>query len=733
MKEFFLNIINGQLAVTMALIVLFMLRPFMKKHFSATVRHRLWAVVLIRLCFPVDIDTKYIGIRDIPVAVPQINSVQTENRPVDDIIFTPHGTSGSPQQIYTTEPLAVLQDTTLSVIDIAMYIWFTVMIYRLVRNAGYISEKDRLLKKCRYDEVLDYLLSRKKYRMGIDKYVRIAWCDYDGSPMLVSWFEPIILIPENTSRQDMDIILTHELTHLKRNDVLFKFALNIRACVYWFNPLVGKMVKYACEDMEYACDEQVIKDRDNAYIADYAQSILNSAAYGKKMILATNLMSDADALKERFGNIFSFRKMGFRYKIAAGMLLAAVIGVMAIIGTDINTIKVHKNNLVELREVDVYNVVKSDDIQWTLKAYYAVPGSVLSIHGGGRASLITENPAEICSAEMLNSYSSPQEAGRLVITAKENLAYKNGDSVSFSTGMNWPGQLQAVGYEKGVKTICRIYGIYPDSEELILADVKRFMDTATSENNVYWHKNYGSVNVGVHYWNYGTGCVEITLMDNTAYNMWLEKLEYRQQAVEDSPFDNIILPADDFPSEFRDFWYIYNEDIYGGFLHSNGVKNNSGAQDCFGYVERDMDYSIRYHKGAVKDENNNWDEIFSVNTITGQRGNGVSYITADYRFAYNGENVYTILKDMCYMFNPAIDADVVYSQFVSDIESNNYNADYDSWIATINGVVYFIEVYNTENGIMTDNMYVMDSRLAKTVIIGPSDGYWDGNGEFHYN
>ncbi len=742
MKSFFYNMMDIQPGISIVLVLLIIFRPWLKKHFSARARHILWLVVVIRLALPVNIDFSSFDIPQIYMPLPRVNIyTETENdNSQQDIVVTPDIEQPVISDISGSE-IVISGDNTLTFDELLIFIWFAGMVCQLIKRSGYITEKEKLLKKIRYDEMLDWHLTQNINRLMVNHHVKIAWCDYNGSPMLLSFFEPIILIPENgVKAEDLDIIITHELTHLKRNDVLFKFVINILECVYWYNPLVHLLNRYACEDIEYACDETVLSHQSDEYRADYAQSVLNNVAYGRSLILATNFTPAYETLKERFENIFSDKKMNFRTKALAVIFTAAATVIVFSAGISFGSIKMDKNDIDKINDVTVYMALK-DDIKWNLRYYYVHPGSVnmLTAGFGGCASLITENPDEICKGDMLNSHSSPREAGRLEVTVRDDFGKKLGESISFSTGMNWLGQLQAVGYENGTRTICRLYGILPESEEKIVDDVSAFMSQAYNHSDIYFHKSYGNVNLGLHYWDYGTGCVEILLMDNFYYNNWLDMIKRRRQSVEDSLYENMILATDDFPSEFRSFREVYNEEIYGGWLNGSGGYLSKNAEKYFCYVNKNDEYKISYSQ-VVKGSDAPQEKLFTVNTITGDCGNGVSLATTQ-RYSYDSPVVYQFIKDFCYMYNPAVNGRQFYNRFVSDIQNNQYSrypGGHSKWTKEINGVFCSVDLYYNSisydiNDLSVGNIYVMDHTLGQLYTVGPEGGYWDGNGNFHYN
>ncbi|MBQ3008794.1 MAG: M56 family metallopeptidase, partial [Oscillospiraceae bacterium] len=174
-------------------------------------------------------------------------------------------------------------------------------------------------------------MENMKKQMKISKQVKIAVCNYTGSPMLVGIFSPVIVLPNNEyTATQLEMIIRHELTHLKRNDILYKFILHLVSCVYWFNPLTACMARLAGKDIEISCDEDIVKTGDKQFKAEYAQTIIRVISMqNNKLILATNFSQNAKTVKERFTNIFTDRRL------KAGKSVIAVFMAVVIIATSL--------------------------------------------------------------------------------------------------------------------------------------------------------------------------------------------------------------------------------------------------------------------------------------------------------------------------------------------------------------------------------------------------------------
>ena len=100
------------------------------------------------------------------------------------------------------------------------------------------------------------------------------------SPMTWGIRRPYILLPERAktwSQETLDVVLLHELTHIKRQDYLIHVLSWISLSLYWFHPMVWWFKRLQSVEREKACDEQVLKA--GLPKATYAEALVKVARY----------------------------------------------------------------------------------------------------------------------------------------------------------------------------------------------------------------------------------------------------------------------------------------------------------------------------------------------------------------------------------------------------------------------------------------------------------------------
>lgn len=65
-----------------------------------------------------------------------------------------------------------------------------------------------------------------------------------GAPFTTGIGKPIIAIPENFNSSEFELVLCHELCHIKNRDNIYSFIRLFTLSLYWFNPLFYVMDYY---------------------------------------------------------------------------------------------------------------------------------------------------------------------------------------------------------------------------------------------------------------------------------------------------------------------------------------------------------------------------------------------------------------------------------------------------------------------------------------------------------
>jgi len=123
---------------------------------------------------------------------------------------------------------------------------------------------------------LDAALLSLKKRFAILQRVRVLVSERVDTPMLVGWLRPVVLLPAAVvlgfPRQQIELIVAHELCHLRRYDHLVNFAQVLVETVFFYHPVVHWISREVRNERELCCDKLVLGS-DVGAPRDYAHAL----------------------------------------------------------------------------------------------------------------------------------------------------------------------------------------------------------------------------------------------------------------------------------------------------------------------------------------------------------------------------------------------------------------------------------------------------------------------------
>jgi bla regulator protein BlaR1 len=189
-------------------------------------------------------------------------------------------------------------------------IWFLVMWVKYLRFAGglyhiYCLKRRQLLPAGRYwERKLDELSES----LGVKTKVAIVQSGLTKVPITLGHLKPLVLVPfgllNNLSADEVEAILMHELSHIRRKDYLVNMLQCILEIIFFFNPALLWLSALIKAERENCCDDIVISKTSDK--ATYIQALLSCQEYHTtKHALAMGLSGKKSSLIGRVRRIVS--------------------------------------------------------------------------------------------------------------------------------------------------------------------------------------------------------------------------------------------------------------------------------------------------------------------------------------------------------------------------------------------------------------------------------------------
>lgn len=288
-------------SVTMsALGLLYMaITPLLAKRYSVMSRYYAWLILVIGLIIPYRPQFKNAIVKVDVAGNPNITMIRIGN--------------GTPVTASLPDMFPI-SFTGISWWQISAFIWLVGMIiflsYHIIRHYRFLKLTARWSENITDERTLT-LLQNLKMQMGISQDIELQICDSIGSPVMIGFRNPRLLLPRaDFGTDELCFILKHELVHYKRKDLWYKCLVLIAASIHWFNPIVHLMAKTIDLQCELSCDEEVVRSTDLETRQYYSETIIGVVRHHSKLktALSTNFYGGKKAMKKRILLIMDMNK-----------------------------------------------------------------------------------------------------------------------------------------------------------------------------------------------------------------------------------------------------------------------------------------------------------------------------------------------------------------------------------------------------------------------------------------
>jgi HEAT repeat protein/beta-lactamase regulating signal transducer with metallopeptidase domain len=333
--------------------IAFVVARLLKAH-PAAVRHVLWTGALAGV---MAMPLLTVVAPSVPVAVPQrVPQISSPAAPDNSLGSTEFANEdkdverASPSASATDSPIltSTIQAVTtpwyrwMSPVTWAIVIWLVGVLAFSIRLLVGFMALSRMRRNGRdVEDSVAELADACAARLGLHDGPRVIVSPRVAMPCAAGWIKPVIVLPEGHetwTRERLEIVLLHELSHIRRMDIVPHILSEFTRVIYWFNPLVWLAAARLRAEAEMATDDRVV--HAGAKPSDYAAHLLDIVRQSRRIWHPAPMMPLARrsefegrmlAILESGGNRASTRWALGMMALAAGLSLgvASVEGAAA--------------------------------------------------------------------------------------------------------------------------------------------------------------------------------------------------------------------------------------------------------------------------------------------------------------------------------------------------------------------------------------------------------------------
>lgn len=318
MADFLLYVFKLNVLAALLIVLVFGVSKFLSKKYSVWWRSWIWLAVSLVLLVPVQIPDYW---NVIHIQIPQ--QVTEERAPAVNEEERVQEQEAAGENLSTENSLAASESTYLpentpqsrkqgiqmpSVYQVLAVVWLAAAaLYGLYKLSGsYIVQRE--LKRWSMpvpDKSLEMNYQKLCRKMKVSHPPKLWMNAKVTTPLLTGLLRPRIYLPSDRyTWKELELLLSHELSHYRHHDLWYKLILQLVCIVYWFNPLLHWMRREADQDLEFLCDERIMKDGAHEERMQYNYLLAQTAAQRRNFYgLSTGFNGSLADLKKRMVNI----------------------------------------------------------------------------------------------------------------------------------------------------------------------------------------------------------------------------------------------------------------------------------------------------------------------------------------------------------------------------------------------------------------------------------------------
>ena len=295
----------------------------------AQVRYRLWMAASLKFLVPFSLLTSVGGMlarRELPVG-PQFVMYS-----LFDVVGQPFSGRPAHHALSAVRPASWMEALLVYIPAIVTALWIcgvvAVLLAWLLRWSK-VAEMRRGAQELKDGREVE-MLRRMAVCAHLHTRVRLMLSQAMMEPAICGLVRPVLLWPRGLSERldddEIEAIVTHELTHVKRRDNLTAAIHMMVEALFWFHPLVWWMEARLVEERELACDEAVLQLGGRP--ESYAEGLLKACRFCvESSLVCVPGISGAD-LRKRVVRIL--RAPGLREVSFFGKALLAFVALIAV-------------------------------------------------------------------------------------------------------------------------------------------------------------------------------------------------------------------------------------------------------------------------------------------------------------------------------------------------------------------------------------------------------------------
>ncbi|MEO5911041.1 MAG: M56 family metallopeptidase [Pelobium sp.] len=231
----------------------------------------------------------------------------------------------------------------------------TVILLSSYQKLKRIKKENILAIPAEWKSIFDFAM----HQLKISKTVKFYLSTKVNVPLVIGFFKPVVLFPivlaTQLDHKQVEAILIHELSHIRRNDYLTNLLKSGIETLLFFNPFVWLTTKLLAIEREHACDDLVVSFTGRP--VNYAQTLLKLELLKNKQSPALSLAATGNK-QHLYQRIKRITDMKTNYSTTKQQFYILALSVSIIVS--LAWINPSKNEIVKTKKATAITMIKSN-------------------------------------------------------------------------------------------------------------------------------------------------------------------------------------------------------------------------------------------------------------------------------------------------------------------------------------------------------------------------------------
>jgi len=347
LKFFFDWLIVSTITGSILVLLITIIKFIFKNKLGSMWHYYIWIILLIRLLVP------YIYLPESPISIMNLNVFSNgkqiiSSNDIPNINTTSTLSSNSNNNSNNSTKTNYKKSSKvidLTTKEIIFYIWLigAILVFAYIILQNFIlNNKLNRYNLCSSENII-IILNECCEIIGTRRNIPILVTSKNTPPFICGLLSPKIVISIDTindlNSNEIKFVLMHELTHIKRKDLVINWIVIVLQSIHWFNPFIWYAFIRMKYDCEVSCDGNVLKKLNYEDHSKYGQTIINLIKSLSKpfytLTPTTGVIQNKESLKKRLLMITNFNKIGWKRKFAT-LIFIIVISIPSLTVTKTN-------------------------------------------------------------------------------------------------------------------------------------------------------------------------------------------------------------------------------------------------------------------------------------------------------------------------------------------------------------------------------------------------------------